>query len=213
LLVSATTSKHFQSSFCIEHSTHSQQHVQEEIPSTLDTLPPFHIGDQSIDFVSTYTYLGRVLSCDDSDDQAAYARLQKAATVWGRFKVLLQKDGASVSTMGRFYRTIIMQTLLFGSDTWTLSARSLSRLERFHARCARGIAHCPIQRLADDTWNCPPTDEVLAACHLVPLDTYILHRRRTLFRHYAADHSAVYQKCLAMQETPRFIAWWKLNMT
>ena len=207
-------SKHFQSLFCLKHSTHPQYlHSHEETHPVLNSLTPFHIGDQSIDLVSTYTYLGRVLSCDDSDDQAAYARLNKAATVWGRFKVLLQKDGASVSTMGRFYRTILMQTLLFGSDTWTLSKRSLSRLERFHARCARGIAHRPIQRLMNNTWIYPPTNEVLAMCHLLPLDTYILHRRRTLFRHYAADHSVAYQKCLALQGTPRFVAWWKLNMT
>ena len=122
---------------------------------SVDKLIPFHIGAEPIEYVPDFRYLGRILSEDDSDDMAAYTRMQKAKRVWGRFSHLLRLDGASVETMGRFYRTIIQQTLLFGAATWVLSTRSLSRLERFHARCARGIAHRPIQRRADGTWVTP----------------------------------------------------------
>ena len=57
---------------------------------------------------------------------AAYTHMQKARCTWGHFKNLLQADGASVETMGRFYRMIIQQTLKFGSATWVLSARALN---------------------------------------------------------------------------------------
>ena len=92
---------------------------------------------------------------------AANTRLHLAKRVWGRFSHLLQADGASIENMGRFYRTIIQQTLLFGSATWVLTARSLNRLERFQARCARGITHRHIRRRADGTWVTPHTKEVL----------------------------------------------------
>jgi hypothetical protein len=164
MLVTAVTSTHFRSLFCIQQSaclTHLQTYTS--LAPIAASCPPFCIGDQSIEFVSQFTYLGCVLSADDSDDQAAYARLQKTARIWGRFKALLQRDGASTFTLGQFYRTIIMQTLLFGSETWTLSTCALAQLERFHARCARGIAHWPIQHRADGTWEHPPTAVVLAA--------------------------------------------------
>ena len=178
-----------------------------------DESTPFHIGGNPIEFVSDFRYLGRILSKDDSDDLAAYTRLQKAKRVWGLFSRLLQADGASVETMGRFYRTIIQQTLLFGSATWVLTARALNRLERFHARCARGMAHRHIRRQADGTWVTPPTDEVLAACHLQPISVYIQRRRHTLFKHYAETSSDLYQQCLTVSRTtPCSLAWWTLDM-
>ena len=182
--------------------------------TTVDQLTPFHIGAEPIEFVSDFRYLGRILTEDDSDDMAAYTRMQKAKHVWGRFSHLSHLDGASVETMGRFCRTIVQQTLLFGAATWVLSARSLSRLERFHARCARGIAHRPIQRRADGTWVTPHTAEVLEACHLDPLSVYIQHRRHTLYKHYAVTSSGLYQQCLSLcRTTPCSLAWWTLDMS
>jgi len=159
------------------------------------------------------TGIGRILSQDDSDDMAAYIRMKQARQVWGRFKTLLQADGASVDAMGRFYRAVIQQTLLFGAETWVLSKRALSRLERFHARCARGIAHRPIRRNADGSWHHPPTTEVLETCHLQPVSVYIQRRRHTLFEHYAESYCDLCRECLKITgPTPGSLCWWKLGM-
>ena len=140
---------------------------------------------------------------------AAFIRMQQARKVWGRFSHLLHQHGASVETMGRFYRTVIQQTLLFGSETWVLSARALNRLERFHARCARGIAHRPIRRRSDGTWNYPATDGVLTLCGLQPLSVYIERRRHTLFQRYAEKESSLFSKGLSLL-VPQAGTWWKL---
>ena len=180
--------------------------------STVSTSA-FVVQDHPIEFVPSFRYLGRILSNDDSDDLAVYARKQKAACVWGRFRVLLQIEGASVETMCRFYRTIIQQVLLFGSETWVLSARALATLERFHARCARGILHRPIRRASNGDWICPPTTEVLQACNLQPISFYIQRRRHTLYKHYAKDHCVLYQQCLhRFGTTPRSLTWWNLDL-
>ena len=52
------------------------------------------------------------------------------------------------------------------TETWVLSRRLLDRLEHFHARCARYIAHRHIRHLPDNTWEYPPTLEILDACSL-----------------------------------------------
>ena len=104
------------------------------------------------------------------------------------------------------------QTLLFGSATWVLTARSLNRLERFQARCARGITHRHIRRRADGTWITPHTEEVLATCHLQPLGICIQRRRHTLFKHYA-ETSPLYRQCLTLRGTSLCsLAWWNLNL-
>ena len=125
------------------------------------------IGDEPIEYVPWFQYLGRMLTKDDSDDMAAHARLEKARSCWGRFSHLLRADGASAETMGRFFRMVIQQTLLFGSETWVLSPATIHQLEQFQACCARGMAHRPIQRRPDGSWIHPPTDEVLSTiCNL-----------------------------------------------
>ena len=144
---------------------------------------------------------------------AAYTRMQKARCTWGHFLNLLQADGASVATMGRFYRTVIQQTLLFGSATWVLTNRTLGRLERFHARCARGIAHQHIQRRANGTWVTPRTSDVLDVSHLQPISVYIQLRWNTLFKHHAETDSDLYRRCLSVRgTTPCSMSWWKLYM-
>jgi len=144
---------------------------------------------------------------------AAYTRMQKARCTWGRFSKLLRADGASVETMGRFYRTVIQQTLLFGSATWVLTNRALGSLEHFHARCARGIAHMHIQRHVNGTWVTPHTADVLCACHLEPILVCIQRRRHTLFKHYAETSSDLYRRCLSVHgTTPSSMSWWKLDM-
>jgi hypothetical protein len=143
----------------------------------MDTTP-FLIGDKKIEWVDSFEYLGPMLSADDTDDIAIYSRLEKAKKVWGMLSQLLKGDGADVTTMCRFYRTIIHQTLLYASATWTPSNVSINRLERFQARCARGMTHQPIHCCSDKTWIRPHTSDTLHQCQLHPLHDYILRRRK-----------------------------------
>jgi hypothetical protein len=101
----------------------------------------------------------------------------------------LSSDGADSKTMARFYLAMIQAKLLYGSKTWVLSRRLLDHLEHFHAQCARYIAHRHICHLPDNTWEYPPTLEVLDACSLSTIETYIAKRKTTLLNHYA--HSLI----------------------
>ena len=205
------TPQHFRSKFCI-HQTARRHKTSLHLQAIAAETIPFLIHGQPVEYVPQFRYLGRVLSRDDNDDLAAFARLEKTQQVWGRFHVLLQANGASAGTMGRFYRTILQQTLLFGSSTWVLSRAACNRLERFQARCARAMAHRPIQRRSNGTWIYPPTEEVLAACGLQPLEVYIQRRRTTLFQHYAQHSSGLFTKCLAEFPT-RSGTWWQLALS
>jgi hypothetical protein len=208
LFLTHFTPKHLRSQFCI-HQTARRQKTLLHLQAIAAESNPFLIHGQPVEFVPQFRYLGRILSRDDNDDLAAFARLEKTQRVWGRFHVLLQANGASAVTMGRFYRTILQQTLLFGSSTWVISRAASNRLERFQARCARAMAHRHIQRRPNGTWIYPPTEEVLAACGLQPLEVYIQRRRTTLFQHYAQLSSGLYVKCLAEFPT-RSGTWWQL---
>ena len=104
IFLTSLTPEHFRSNFCIRQLVkRTQFQSSEQCSVTTETSTPFHIGANLIEYVSTFWYLGRILSEDDSDDMATYIHKEQAACTWGHFKALLRKDGASVETMGRFY--------------------------------------------------------------------------------------------------------------
>ena len=104
MFVNHLTTEHFRSQFCLRQTERRARiFSSRQCLATANESIPFYIGRNPIKFVSDFRYLGRILSKDDSDDKAAYVRMQEAKHVWGRFSYLLRQDGASVETMGRFY--------------------------------------------------------------------------------------------------------------
>jgi hypothetical protein len=86
---------------------------------------------------------------------------------------VLSRDTADHHVMGRFYLAVVQAQLLYGSETWVISKRAVKPLESFQNRCAHTIAHHPICRLPDGTWEYPPTEQVLNICGLSDISTYI----------------------------------------
>jgi hypothetical protein len=119
---------------------------------------------------------------------------------------LLKGDGADVTTMCRFYRNILHQTLLYASVTWTPSSNvSINRLERFQARCARGTTHQPIHRCSNKTWIHPHTSDILHQCQLYPLHDHILRRKHYLRIRYATCESQLYGKCFFYDQSKKVV--------
>lgn len=171
----------------------------------------FNVDNVSIETVSEYKYLGRILSADDRDEAAVSYNIKKASNAWFGMYRILSADGADALTMARFYLAVVQAKLLFGSETWVLSERALGRLERFHARCARYLTRRRVRPLPDGTWLCPPTNEVLDQCGLSPIATYIAKRKTTLLNNYAIPSSSLYRQCIT--STPigsgaRRQMWW-----
>jgi hypothetical protein len=161
-------------------------------------------------FASQFQYLGRWLDDDDADISPVFANIRKAQRQWGLVRRLLCRQGASRKVMVHFYLTIVQSVLLYGSETWVLSQYCLRRLEAFHHKCARWLCGRHIRRLPDNTWEYPPSIEVLAACALSPLQTYIAKRRTTLLQ-YATTSSVLYQTCVSASPSAAKLrpVWWR----
>ena len=155
-------------------------------------------------------YLGRMISDNDRDELAVTARIKAARSKWMQLHRILSADRSDCKTMSKFYLSIVQAVLLYGCAFWVLTDRLLLRLERFHLRCARWLCHRHIRRNADGTWEHPDSQEVLDACGLSPISTYIA-KRRTKLLHYATASSPLYQRCLesqAVDATRHQLLWW-----
>ena len=119
----------------------------------------FTIGDQPIQKVSAFKYLGRILSANDDDLPAVIANVRCARQRWGQVAQLLVWEGTSVSMMSYFYKAVVQAVLLYGSATWVMSPRMLGVLA-FHHRCACYLAHDHIRQLDDGSWYVPSSRSV-----------------------------------------------------
>ena len=52
--------------------------------------------------------------------------------LWGQLVKILRREGEEPFVLEKFYRAVIQVVLLFGAETWFLSAPMAQRLEGVH---------------------------------------------------------------------------------
>jgi len=98
------------------------------------------VGDQILDQVTTFNYLGSCLSSKANIDAEINRRLQAASSAFGRLqtRVFNNKD-IYRQTKLKVYKAIYLPTLLYASETWVTYSHNLLSLEKFHNRSLRRI--------------------------------------------------------------------------
>ena len=79
-------------------------------------------GDEIVENVPTFQYLGRPLDQTDDDWPAVRQNIMRARSVWGRLGKILGREGADPKVSARFYRAVVQAILLYGSETWVILA-------------------------------------------------------------------------------------------
>ena len=87
---------------------------------------------QKLQVVDKFTYLGSTLSRFVHID-VVNARIAKASVAFGR----LRGSGIRLDTKLKVYRAVVLPTLLYACETWTVYQRHAKRLNHFHLSCLR----------------------------------------------------------------------------
>ena len=77
-----------------------------------------------------FCYLGDMLGEGGGCEEASRIRVKCA---WGKFRELapfLTSKGASLKLRGKIYKACVQRVLVYGSETWTMKAADMLRLER-----------------------------------------------------------------------------------
>ena len=166
----------------------------------------FTVGGARIGRVRQFKYLGRILDEGDDDSYAVLRQLDRARTKWGRFAVLLRKEGVEPRAMGYFYKAIVQAILLYGSESWVVPESILQQVRSFHHRAARYLTQKHIRQNSEGQWFHPPTLDVLAEAGLFSIDEYI-RRRKTKVLAFVQDRP-LYAACLASKPFSNRKVWW-----
>ncbi len=86
------------------------------------------------------TCLGSVITSDALIDAGTDFHLSKASAAFGRlYKRVWNDRYLKISTKIAVHRAIVVTTLLYGSESWTLYRRQVENIDAFHMRCLRSV--------------------------------------------------------------------------
>ena len=112
----------------------------QRAPNSVAPHPAIFIDDVELKVVDSFKYLGSMISVDGSLDKEIASRISKASQALGRLRNrLLNHHNVTLDTKLKVYRAVVLSSLLYGCETWTVYRRHLKQLERFHQRALRSI--------------------------------------------------------------------------
>ena len=118
---------------------------------------PYHestitVKGQKLQAVEQFTYLGSTLSRAVNIDAEVNNRLAKASSAFGRLRTnVWERRGISITTKLKVFSAVVITTLLFASESWTIYQRHARQLNQFHMICLRRILKIKWQDKVPDT--------------------------------------------------------------
>ena len=110
------------------------------------------VKGQRLQVVDKFTYLGSTLSRVVHIDDDVNARIAKASATFGWLRgSLWDRSGIRLVRKLKEYRSVVLPTLLYACETWTVYQRHAKRLNHFHTSCHRKLLKIKWQDRIPDT--------------------------------------------------------------
>lgn len=100
---------------------------------------PITFGDSELKEVSSFTYLGSVVSATGGSDEDVKARIGKARYAFITLRPVWRSTSLSVHNKLRIFNTNVKSVLLYGSETWRVTHTLTKKLQAFVNGCLRSI--------------------------------------------------------------------------
>ena len=114
--------------------------------------PVITIDGHKLKNADKFPYLGSTMSNSATIDEEINRRLARASASFGRLSDRVWKRrGLTSETKLKIYHAVVLPSLLYGSETWTVYSWHLQRLQSFHMRCLRQILNVRWQDMVPNT--------------------------------------------------------------
>ena len=127
--------------------------------------------------VEQFTYLGGVLSCDNSSENDIKRRIGLATGASASLNTIWASKDITQETTLRVYRSLVLSILLYNSETWTLKESDKSRLLVFEMTILKRI----LRVTRRDRWRNEDIRMTLGLPRTVVDE--VQHRRLSYFGH------------------------------
>ena len=127
--------------------------------------PTITVKGQWLQVVDKFTCLGRTFSRVVHIYDEVIARVAKPSAAFRRLRgSIWDRNGKRLDTKLKVYRSVVLSTLLYECETWTVYQRHAKRLNHFHTSCLRKLLNINLQ-------NRIPYTEVLKRVGMQSLHT------------------------------------------
>ena len=109
--------------------------------------------EETIGGVSVFKYPGRLMEQSGSEWTDIRRNMGRVRQVWGRLGVILRWEGEDPITSASFYRAVVQAVLLFGLETWILSAAMEKRIAGVRVGFLQQVTGKRANRRMDETWR------------------------------------------------------------
>ena len=165
--------------FGLTISTKKTEVMHQPAPGRPYVEPNISINNQRLNAVDKFTYLGSTLSRNVLIDDEVNARLAKASVAFGRLnKNVWDRRGITTETKIKVYHAVVLTTLLYGCEAWTVYQRHARKLNHFHTTSFRKLLGIKWQEKIPDT-------EVLTRAGLPSVHTMLMQAQLRWAGHVA----------------------------
>nr|VZH91193.1 unnamed protein product [Spirometra erinaceieuropaei] len=121
--------------------------------ATAPNAPPqISVNGTKLQVVENFPYLGSTLSRNTKIDEEVANRISKASQAFGRLQsTVWNRHGLQLSTKLKIYKAVILPTLLYEAETWTVYTKQARRLNHYHLSCLCRILRLNWQDRIPDT--------------------------------------------------------------
>ena len=114
--------------------------LYQPAPNTNPQEPTITIDGTRLKNIDSFKYLGSIISNDAYLDKEIASRISKASQALGRTRTrVLNQHNICLSTKLKVYSAVVLTSLLYGCETWTLYSKHIKQLEKCHMRALQSI--------------------------------------------------------------------------
>lgn len=126
--------------------------MHQQTPRKPYIEPNIYVNEQRLNLVDKFTYLGSTLSSTVVIDDEINTRLAKASAAFGRLhKNVWDRRGITTETKIKVYKAVVLTTMLYGFESWTVYQRHARKMNHFHSTSLRKLPGIKWQDMIPDT--------------------------------------------------------------
>ncbi|XP_016345583.1 uncharacterized protein LOC107691490, partial [Sinocyclocheilus anshuiensis] len=133
-------------------NTKKTEVMHQPAPKAQYQEPTITVKGQKLQAVDLFTYLGSTFSRAVTIDIEVNCRIAKTSSTFGGLRTnVWDRRGISLATKLKVYRAVVLTTLMYASETWTVYRRHARQLNHFHTTCLCRLLRIRWQDKVPDT--------------------------------------------------------------
>ena len=116
----------------------STEKSQILVNSNAESNTSITVGNEKLKEVTTFKYLGVTLSKDGTSTVEIRKRIAMATSVMTQL-AKIWKSSMSLIVKVKLYKSLVLSTLLYGCEAWTLTVDAQRRIRAFESKCYRRL--------------------------------------------------------------------------